>query len=212
MTVKFGYLSASEIFNLTNPRYLPHLALNWLGKDNWHSKRYEPLRDVIEEYYITTFDQYTNHYTYLRESIKKSGIQNPVVLSYGGLNIRHKKELPPDIRKNINNTFFSEHLGGSRIIVAKEMDINIPCIINDIHDTLITPSFIQCYTSDDVLSYFKSKPKHFHFNIDHVDINFMTYTHLPEETRYDLRHQSKIRKKVLREINQIVSKWLYDND
>jgi hypothetical protein len=210
MPVRFAFLPAQAVFNLTSPRYLPEVSSDWRGSAPWHSDRYEPLRDLIEQLYIGGFNAISGHYQRLEDSIRREGIRNPIMVSAGGLERRRLDELPPSLG-SVTDLFVSEYLGGSRLWVAQRLDIDVPCVINDYTGRLTVGDRLK--TLEAVLATFVDRPRQATLRRDGtVAINDLPYVHLPEGERYSVEEQSRLRQGIIRRIRGEVDRWLEAHD
>jgi hypothetical protein len=132
MTVRFVEIEAASVFNLTSPRYLPQLSLNWYGRREWFNEKYEPVRDICEHGYIAAFNAHNGHYDRLTESVLREGFRNPIMLTAGRLLRRKASELPPAVLAS--PYVVCEYVGGSRLYVAAKLGLKVPAIINDMID------------------------------------------------------------------------------
>lgn len=217
-TVRFAVLPATGIFNLASPRYLPEVFRAWAGKLPWHSEKYEPLRDAIEDLYVGEFDRISGHYERLTESIRAEGFRNPIMVSAGRLDghfRRTPEELPPKI--DPDTAIVCEYLGGSRLWVAQNMlglgaaiAPSVPCIVNDHANVLRNAEVLTGLP--DVLRKFTDKPRSARFSEAGVYVNDLPYMHLPEAERYSTNEQSKIRRGILKKVHHLVQEWLRAHD
>lgn len=198
MQVRFSEIDSHSIFNLTSPRFLPEISLNWRGKEPWHADKYEPVRDLMEQVYVDGFNQATGHYRKLEQSIKAEGIRNPIIVSLGGLQRRATRELPP------GTTYVCEYLGGSRLWVAQRMGLRVPCIVNDY------TGHGASMTHEEVMACFAEKPRQMWTEPDgSIYVNDLPYHHLPGVTLAD---QSKTRRGIVTQVHKAVQEWLTKYD
>lgn len=139
-TLRYVELPIARIFNWLAPKNVTC----WLNvpewRDTWWSEETVELRNQFEHYWIEAFDDITGHFTKLRESIKKDGILRPVSTVSGimrGRNMASDKckavaYAPPEYHNNIDNLVYTQPFGGSRIVVAEELGIDMmPCVVHD---------------------------------------------------------------------------------
>ena len=124
MLVKYALIPSGEIFNACHPALLHDVAV--LYKGSWWDKEQDPLREMLGSYFIQRFDELTGHYSRLRESISRDGIKDPIVITAGNPIWRKPWMVPSDI-----GPYICESCGGSRLVIAAELGIDVPCIIND---------------------------------------------------------------------------------
>ena len=208
--VRYAIIDADHVFNLTSPRFLPEISLNWRGKKPWHDLRYEPVRSLMERMYVDGFNDASGHFRHLERSLREEGFRNPIMVSAGHLERRAMGELPPDIRGR-RPLLVSEYLGGSRLWVAQREAMKVPCIVNDYTGEL--PGTIALEGVDEVLSKFTDRPRSVSRNRwGGIVLNDLPYVHLPEAKRYDLATQSKIRREIIDGIKIAVADWLREHD
>jgi hypothetical protein len=122
--VIYKEIPARKIFNANDPALLNDVAVEY--RDDWWNSEYDELRDNLRSWFIELFDASTGHYTRLRESIAREGIQDPIIITAGKPLRREPWMLPSDC-----GDYICESIGGSRLMIAQEMDAIIPCIVND---------------------------------------------------------------------------------
>lgn len=203
MSVQFAILASSHIFNLTSPRYLPEISLNWGGKRPWLDPYYEPLRDIMEQIYVEEFDRANGHFQKLEESIRHEGIRNPIMVTYGGLLKRKECEVPVAYKGG----YVSEWLGGSRLMIAAKLGLTVPCIINDLTDSLPYERLVCIH---DIAAKFQDMPQIIQYNGRDVYINNLPFYHMNDG--YNMREQVATRRSVLEKVKEGVSKWMMTCD
>jgi hypothetical protein len=87
------------------------------------------------------FDKITNHFTKLRESVKRDGIHHPISAVSGplrnsatGMTVAEgqKQSLPLKFQTDTSRLIYTQPFGGSRLIVAAELGIDtIPAVVHD---------------------------------------------------------------------------------
>lgn len=210
VTVVYTEIDPAEVLNLTSPRYLPEIEATWRGLRPWHDRCYEPLRDMIEKYYVDQFDRRTGHFARLLESMAVEGVRNPVMLTAGGLIFRRDSEVPPAWRSR-DPLIISEYLGGSRLWAAEKLGIAVPAIVNDYTDTV--SGEILPFSGKAIADRFRDKPGRVDRRPDGaVVICDPVFAHLPASLRMSVPLQSQIRMQIVNEIRHAVSAWLQDKE
>jgi hypothetical protein len=211
IAVRTGRIDARRVFNLTAPRWLPEAAKLWAPAARWHSPRLDPLRDLLEETYIRAFDRRTRHYTRLTESIAADGVWNPVMLTTGPLLRREEWELPNPVRFDPARVV-CEYVGGSRLLIAARLGLDVPAIINDRAN--VFPELKRLKTGSDVRPLFQDRPRRVVWRNDGtLFANFFDYGHYPPDER-EARRRAQIatRKEVIGECLAAVKKWRIENE
>lgn len=203
MNVRLIRVDSRRVFNLTSPRWLPEASR--LIND-WHSPRYEPLRDLIEKVYVDTFNRQTGHYAKLEDSIARDGVYNPVVLTSGPLLYRQTAELPEHVRDD-GERLVCEYVGGSRLYIARRLGLEVPAIVNDAANLFPDAELIP-YGSN-VEHLFKDQPHRREWkNNGSLYLNFFALGHFPANERTTRRRMQRTdRARVVAETLKAVSHW-----
>jgi hypothetical protein len=210
ITVRKVRLDARRVFNLTAPRWLPEAARLWTSPAAWHSARFDPVRDLLEAAYIDGFNRRTGHYARLEASALTDGIWNPVMLTTGRLLRRENWELPPAVRDDPARVV-CEYVGGSRLLVAARLGLEVPAIVNDGANVFPDAEIIP--HGSDVTPLFRDKPRRVIWGRDgSLFANFFDYGHFPREQREQRRReQIATRKEVIGECLAVVNNWRIEN-
>jgi hypothetical protein len=192
MRVVYTRLPAREICNGCDPGLFFDLATEL--KDTWWNEKYDPLRVLLRQWYIDLFDEATGHYTNLRKSIVKHGVQDPIIVTAGPPMRRAAWMLPPDCGQ-----YVCETIGGSRLLFAQELDLEVPCIVND----QIGIDGEELFTADEVLERFVSKTLTITYGPP-VVVSFTAFSHMDKD--YTMRSQVLKR----RAINIIMAERAHD--
>ena len=123
MKVLYSRLSANDIFNGNDPGLLWNVAKEY--RESWWGAEFDELRCLLRNTFVKEFDRLTGHYTNLRRSIEQQGITDPIVIT-SGTPLRRESWMVPE-----NVKYLCESVGGSRLLIAQELDLDVPCIIND---------------------------------------------------------------------------------
>ena len=121
--VAFKVIPADQIFNACDPSFMYDVALPY--KERWWDAEQDSLRELLHDTFIDGFDALTGHYTRLRLSIKTMGLLNPIVITHGAAIWREPWMLPKDYGQ-----YVCESCGGSRLMIAQELGLDVPCIVN----------------------------------------------------------------------------------
>jgi len=165
-TLRYGVLDSSIIFNECGP-----YSGGPVGWDEEAVKK----REEVALRHIKSQNDARGFFTNLEKSILKEGFRNPILVNAGwcpvirdrGKNLRLPLEMQDDHTKiltcNIN--------GGSRLWVAQNHNLEIPCIISDYVDRF--PEFPILETKEDILSYYTDKPQKIMIRKDHFRIRLL---------------------------------------
>jgi hypothetical protein len=211
ITVRTGRLDARRVFNLTAPRWLPEAARLWTPAAAWHNARLDPLRDLLEATYIDGFNRRTGHYARLEESVRRDGVWNPVMLTTGRLLRRSVAELPPGVRADPARVV-CEYVGGSRLLVAARLGLEVPAVIND--GANLFPDMLRLPAGSNAAVLFRDKPRRIQWLRDGaLFANFFEYGHFPAGERAQRqREQINLRKEVIGECLAVVHRWRKENE
>lgn len=153
--VRYVDLPARSIYNLLDVQnrtawdYFPELRPFW-----WNPCVVD-IRSTIGTMFKRLWDKKTKHFTQLQQSVKSEGFRNPIQVVTGCPidsqgNKAEMSMLPPDMTKNIHSAVSVHLFGGSRLAIAQEIDINIPCIVYDFER--LFPNAEEIVTSSDFQS------------------------------------------------------------
>ncbi len=115
-------------------------------------------RDAIIKDYEIGMNKLCGHYSKLKENISQEGFRNPLIVTCGPPMKRQLNHLPPEmIAKPKHEWLLLEGTtGGSRLWVAQELGLKVPCIIND--RTGRFARYPRIIRVSEALKYFKDKP------------------------------------------------------
>jgi hypothetical protein len=113
----------------------------WNAYPEWHNRWWEPktvaLRKQFGELFKEEFDKITHHFSKLEESMVKEGFHHPISAVTGkprDIYLKKPREVmhfPPETHNNLDGVIYSHTFGGSRLSVAAEHDILVPCAVHD---------------------------------------------------------------------------------
>lgn len=195
MRVVFAHVPAADIFNANDPGLLWNVAKEY--KDSWWDKKYDELRDLLRDVFIEEFDALTEHYSRLRDSIERDGIQNPIIIT-AGKPIWREPWMVPDSK------YICESCGGSRLMIAKELGIEIPCIIND----RIGIDGEPINSISEVLSKFSDKSYSVTYGPP-VRVSPKRFSHMPKS--YTFQEQQRCRRLIKEKQIALWKKWSAEN-
>lgn len=126
MKTVYAILPGREIFNACRNDFLYDVAVRY--KDRWWHQEFDELRALILEWFTEQFEHHTGgHYSQLRKSVISRGFLNPIMVTSGKPLRREPWMLPPWAA---DYKYLCEQNGGSRLALAQELDMEIPCIVN----------------------------------------------------------------------------------
>jgi len=167
--------------------------------EDWLDPALDPLRCLLREWYFELFESTSDFYERLKASILKEGILNPIVVTAGPSLNRPEWIVPKDYGK-----YICESVGGSRLRVAQELGLSIPCIIND----QIGVSGELLKDKGQVLSKFEDKSYCVQFGPP-VKVDPTRYVHMPEA--HTITVQQEFRRKTKPEIIRRAEEWRSEN-
>lgn len=129
----------------------PSRIYNWLGIENctawlnvhqwqntWHTLETIELRNQFAKVWIEEFDKITGHFSSLRESISKNGIQDPISLVGGHPRDQFLNKISTELRhvpiqwqNNLKELLYTHPFGGSRLTIAAELNLPVTAIVYD---------------------------------------------------------------------------------
>jgi len=136
-TLRYAVVKPDRIFNwlgmmnVTSWVFFPELRKTW-----WKDETVA-IRQRIQDLYIKYFDAETGHFTALEKSLSADGFHAPVNTCTGLprdmwlKNVFPTKSVPPECQSDPDKVLFTHTFGGSRVIVAQKLGIDVPCIIYD---------------------------------------------------------------------------------
>ena len=125
MKIVYAVLRGRDIYNGSSPEHLHRVVERY--REQWWTDEFRPLRASVVRWFQELYEINTGgHYSKLRASVLKHGFQNPIIVTAGEPLRRPAWQLPP----HWPQAYLCEANGGSRLALAQELDLTIPCIIN----------------------------------------------------------------------------------
>ncbi len=165
--IRFVILDPNHIFNMCGPEHA--------GPRQW-DKEGLMKRKISAIEYIDKMNKRNGFYTKLEKSIQEEGIQNPILVNAGFCQPRKVDSLPPNMQEYSTKILFCHSNGGSRLWVAVELGIKVPCIVCDFINRYSNEEEIK--TEKEFYSYYKDKPKGVVFGEYGMTIKTLPLTHL----------------------------------
>ncbi len=123
--IVYAHLRGREIYNACSAVYQWEITNRF--KERWWGEEFAELRGLMLEWFTELFEHHTGgHYSKLRESVLEHGFQNPIIVTSGESKRRESWMIPPDH----GCAYICEQNGGSRLMLAQELDMELPCIVN----------------------------------------------------------------------------------
>lgn len=118
-------LPGRAIYNGSSPEHLYRVVKRYRGR--WWLDDMAAVRVLVVQWFRELYEINTGgHYSKLKASVLEHGFQNPIIVTAGKSLRRPAWQLPPTWPQS----YLCEANGGSRLALAQELDITIPCIIN----------------------------------------------------------------------------------
>lgn len=125
MKIVYAVLPGRDIYNGTSPEHL-HVVVERF-RERWWTDEFAELRGLVVGWFRELFEINTGgHYSKLKASVLEHGFQNPIIVTAGKPLRRPAWQLPPYWPQH----YLCEANGGSRLALAQELGLDIPCIIN----------------------------------------------------------------------------------
>ena len=125
MKMVYATLPGRDIYNGSSPEHLCVVIQRF--RDQWWSEEFAERRALVVKWFRELYEINTGgHYSKLKASVLEHGFQNPIIVTAGKPLRRPAWQLPPSWPQH----YLCEANGGSRLALAQELDIDIPCIIN----------------------------------------------------------------------------------
>jgi len=139
--IRLANIPSNEIFNWLAPRNVTLWNNFPKWQRRWWANDIVELRNQCEEKWIEELDRLTGHFSRLEESIAKEGMKHPIKV-ITGLPLDHNMNqrlsintVPPDMRTDTNKLLTTHQFGGSRLLIAQKLGIDVPCLIYDFYDS-----------------------------------------------------------------------------
>ena len=146
MKIIYAIMPGRDIYNGSSPEHLHRVMKRF--HDRWWTEEFAPLRALVVKWFRELYEINTGgHYSKLKASVLEHGFQNPIIVTAGKSLRRPPWKLPP----HWPQSYLCEANGGSRLALAQELDIDVPCIING------NAPGEELHTLDDVRSKFTDK-------------------------------------------------------
>jgi len=161
----------------------PYLIYNQCGPGSagpvgWDEETIKK-REVAAERYITAMNKKQGFYKKIEASVLKIGFRNPILIRCGWCPPKIICRLPPKMQKNLNKILVCDSNGGSRLWVAQNHNMKIPCIVQDYTGRFDNEELIPPHT-EDILNYFTDKPKKVAINAQGIGVHDLPQIHMQD--------------------------------
>jgi hypothetical protein len=193
MKIIYATLPGRDIYNGTSPEHLYVVIQRF--RDKWWTDECAQLRALVVKWFRELYEINTGgHYSKLRESVLEHGFQNPIIVTAGEPLRRPAWQLPPTWPQ----AYLCEANGGSRLALAQELDMDIPCIING------DAPGEELRDLDDVRSKFTDKTYDLYRHEDQGVLS--TPRHLSHLGRYTMAENQKAVRKTIKQLLEKLNK------
>lgn len=154
-------------------------------------------RKKAQEDYIKTLNQKNKFYIKLEESMLEDGIVNPILIQAGYCTKIYRKYLPIEHQQKIAKALCCDRNGGSRLFIAQQHNLAIPCIISDFSSRFVDDGFEELKDEQEIMRKYAAKPKRIIINDHGVHIGQPVHVHLSDDQRWRWKYnanKNKIRR------------------
>lgn len=137
-------------------------------------------REKVHLNYIESLNRKNGFYDKLQANILENGIQNPILIQAGFCNKIYQKYLPEEAQKDHTKILVCDRHGGSRLWVAKQHNLDIPCIISDFTGRFENSKFEELFTKEEIERKYVNKPQRVIINEAGVHAGTLEHIHLTE--------------------------------
>jgi len=167
--VRYGFLDSNIIFN--------EVGSYSEGPHGWDDESIK-IREERWQQKVDDLNKENGFYIKLEKSILKEGFRNPILVDAGSCRLMRKgienPRLPIEMQQDHKKILTCNYSGGSRLMIAQKLNLEIPCIISDFINRF--PDFKLLETEQDIISCCIDQPFRVSFNLQgvrfHVPSNF----------------------------------------
>jgi hypothetical protein len=144
-----------------------------------------PGRDIVNclsvpDEYRQRKDGRNGFYAKLEASVLAEGFRNPVLVVAGMVPPVFDRFLSPEWRANPTDILACVKLGGSRLWVAQQHDLAVPCVVSDFCGRFAGQGHPELATPDAVMATFRDPPRWVTFGPQGIATSQLQHTHLTE--------------------------------
>jgi len=194
MKIIYAILPGRDIYNGSSPEHLYRVTKRF--KDKWWTEEFTQLRAQVVKWFRELYEINTGgHYSKLKASVLEHGFQNPIIVTAGKSLRRPAWQLPPTWPQS----YLCEANGGSRLALAQELDIDVPCIING------DAPGEELFTLDDVRRKFTDKT--YSLTRHNTQGVLSTPAYLSHLGSYSMSENQKAVRKTIDQVLQRIDQW-----
>ena len=169
--IRYGVLDSTLIFNECGPFSG--------GPPGWDEEAIKK-REEKGLQHIAHQNKVNNFFNKIEESVLKEGFRNPILVDCGmcahildrGIHPR----LPIEMQEDHTKILTCNSNGGSRLWVAQNHNLEIPCIISDFVDRFTDFKLLE--TREDIFSCYRDRPQKIRFNPFGLRLRLLPQTHM----------------------------------
>ena len=165
--IRFAIVDPNTIFNMCGPDHA--------GPRQWDEEGLAERRKFAQ-IYIDKLNKENEFFIKLERSVLKDGFKNPILVNAGFVMPRKFDMLPPYMQDNPKEILFCHNNGGSRLWIATELNIKIPCIVSDFIGRFENEREIT--TKEEYLSCYNNPPRHVSFQDHGITVKGLPLIHL----------------------------------
>ncbi len=166
--IRYAVLDSNLIFNECGPMSA--------GPIGWSEHILKKKKEKAEKY-IKTMNKKSGFYTKLEESILNDGVRNPILVRCGWCSEHKLMKLPIEMQKDTKKILMCDSHGGSRLWVAQNHNLKIPCLITDFIGRFSNEQLVE-KDKTELLKLFKDKPRRISVNSHGVSIHDLPQIHM----------------------------------
>ena len=136
-------------------------------------------REERAEKYINAMNKKSGFYTKLEASILKDGFRNPISVRCGWCPEHKIQKLPIEMQEDSTKILTCDSHGGSRLMIAQKLNLDIPCLIIDFIDRFSNELLVE-KNSKALSKFYKDQPRSIVVNDHGIAVHDLPQIHLGE--------------------------------
>lgn len=165
--IRLTTIEAKTIFNMCGPEHA--------GPRQWDEDGLAERRKSAQKY-IDRLNNVNEFFIKLERSILEHGFKNPILINAGCVLPRKFDMLPTYMQEDSEKILFCHNNGGSRLWIATEHNLKIPCIVSDFIDRFEGEKEIK--SREEFLACYNDPPRQFSFREFGITVKGLPLTHL----------------------------------